>query len=122
MCLDELPCLFAAAAVAEGDTVVTGAGELRVKESDRLAAMSAGLNALDVAVELFPDGLRVRGGAVAGGTVDSRGDHRVAMSFAVLAARARSPIRIRDVRNVSTSYPDFAASARDAGLQVVEVG
>jgi 3-phosphoshikimate 1-carboxyvinyltransferase len=122
ICMDELPCLFAAAAVADGDTVVTGAGELRVKESDRLAAMSAGLSALGVAVEPLPDGLRVRGGIVTGGTVESRGDHRVAMSFAVLAARARSPIRIREVQNIATSFPGFAASARDAGLQLVEEG
>lgn len=122
ICMDELPCLFAAAAVADGDTVVTGAGELRVKESDRLAAMSTGLSALGVAVETLADGLRVRGGTVAGGTVDSRGDHRVAMSFAVLAARAQSPIRIRDVQNVATSFPGFAKLARDAGLQLAEEG
>jgi 3-phosphoshikimate 1-carboxyvinyltransferase len=122
ICMDELPCLFAAAAVADGDTVVTGAGELRVKESDRLAAMSTGLSALGVAVETLADGLRVRGGTVAGGTVDSRGDHRVAMSFAVLAARAQSPIRIHDVQNVATSFPGFAKLARDAGLQLAEEG
>lgn len=118
--MDELPCLFAAAAVADGETVVTGAGELRVKETDRLAAMGEGLAALGVAVEPFPDGLRVRGGAIAGGTVDSRGDHRIAMAFAVLAARARYPVTIRDVQNVATSFPGFAPTARAAGLQLVE--
>lgn len=122
ICMDELPCLFVAAAVADGDTVVTGAGELRVKESDRLAAMSVGLSALGVAVEPLPDGLRVRGGTVAGGMVDSRGDHRVAMSFAVLAARAQCPVRIRDVQNVTTSFPNFAVLARDVGLRLVEEG
>ncbi len=118
--MDELPCLLAAAAVAEGETTVTGAGELRVKESDRLAAMSDGLAALGVATESLPDGLRVHGGTVAGGTVDARGDHRVAMSFAVLAARARSPVRIRDVQNVATSFPGFVESARGAGLRLGE--
>jgi 3-phosphoshikimate 1-carboxyvinyltransferase len=118
--LDELPCLFAAAAMADGETVVTGAGELRVKESDRLAVMAAGLTALGVESETFPDGLRVRGGTVTGGTVDAQGDHRVAMSFAVLASRARSPVRIRDVQNVATSFPGFGKAARDVGVQIVE--
>jgi 3-phosphoshikimate 1-carboxyvinyltransferase len=118
--MDELPCLFAAAAVAEGDTLVTGAGELRVKESDRLAAMGDGLTALGVAVEPHADGICIRGGAVSGGTVDSRGDHRVAMAFAVLAARAQGPVTVRDVQNVTTSFPGFASAARAAGLRVEE--
>ncbi len=90
--MDELPLLFAVAALAEGETVVTGASELRVKESDRLAAMSVGLAELGVAVEPSADGLRIRGGPVRGGTVDSRGDHRVAMAFAILGARAESQL------------------------------
>jgi len=118
--MDELPVLFAAAAVAEGDTVVTGAGELRVKESDRLAAMVQGLTALGVWVEDRPDGLRVRGGAVSGGEVACRGDHRIAMSFAVLGARARAPVVIDDVQNVATSFPGFTALARSAGLRFKE--
>ncbi len=87
--MDELPVLFAVAALAEGETVVTGASELRVKESDRLAAMTTGLAALGVAVEPLPDGLRIHGGRVRGGTVDSRGDHRVAMAFAILGSPGR---------------------------------
>ena len=118
--IDELPRLFASAALAEGETVVTGAAELRVKESDRIGAMAAGLETLGVAVQAEPDGLRIRGGAVRGGTVDSRGDHRVAMAFAVLAARARSPVTILDVQNVGTSFPGFAQAARNAGLQLSE--
>ena len=118
--MDELPVLFAAAAVAVGETVVTGAGELRVKESDRLAAMSEGLAALGVQVAASPDGLRVQGGAVGGGQVGCRGDHRVAMAFAVLGARARAPIAIDDVRNVATSFPGFTALARAAGLRFKE--
>lgn len=120
--IDELPVLFAAAAVATGESVVTGAGELRVKESDRLAAMADGLAAVGVACERVPDGLRIRGGAVAGGTVDSFGDHRVAMAFAVLGAAAQSPIAVRGVQNVATSFPGFAAVARAAGLELAEGG
>jgi 3-phosphoshikimate 1-carboxyvinyltransferase len=118
--IDEMPVLFAAAAVADGETVVTGAGELRVKESDRLAAMSEGLAAVGVAVESLPDGLRIRGGPVSGGRVDSHDDHRVAMAFAVLGARARSPIAIDAVQNVGTSFPGFAATARACGLALAE--
>jgi 3-phosphoshikimate 1-carboxyvinyltransferase len=118
--LDELPVLFAAAAVAAGETVVTGAGELRVKESDRLAAMAGGLAALGIAVETMPDGLRIRGGEVGGGSVASQGDHRVAMAFAVLGARARAPIAIAEVENVATSFPGFADLARTAGLRLSE--
>ena len=120
--IDELPVLFAAAAVADGETMVTGAAELRVKESDRIAAMADGLAELGMDAEPLPDGLRIRGGEVAGGTVDSRGDHRIAMAFAVLGARARAPITIEDVQNVATSFPGFADTARAAGLSVVEEG
>jgi 3-phosphoshikimate 1-carboxyvinyltransferase len=115
--MDELPVLFAAAAVAAGETVVTGAGELRVKESDRLAAMQKGLGALGVQVEASPDGLRVRGGRVGGGQVDCQGDHRIAMAFAVLGACAQGPIVIDDVRNVATSFPGFTPLARSVGLR-----
>ncbi len=120
--MDELPVLFAAAAVADGETVVSGAGELRVKESDRLEGMEEGLSALGITAELLPDGLRVRGGPVDGGIVDCRGDHRVAMSFAVLGARAKAPVVIRDVRNVATSFPGFADALRAAGLELTEEG
>jgi len=118
--MDELPVLFAAAAVAEGETVVTGAGELRVKESDRLTAMARGLTALGVGVEKRLDGLRIHGGRIGGGKVDSRGDHRIAMSFAVLGARAQAPVEIDDVGNVATSFPGFTALARSAGLRFEE--
>jgi 3-phosphoshikimate 1-carboxyvinyltransferase len=118
--MDELPVLFAAAAVADGETVVTGAAELRVKESDRLAAMGEGLLALGIAAEPLPDGLRIRGGAPTGGTIDSHGDHRVAMAFAVLAARASGPVEIRGAQNVATSFPGFTAVARAVGLRLEE--
>jgi 3-phosphoshikimate 1-carboxyvinyltransferase len=116
--MDELPILLAAAAVADGETIVTGAGELRVKESDRLAAMAAGLAAVGIEAVASPDGLRVRGGAVRGGTVDARGDHRIAMSFAVLGSCARAPIVVHGVTNVATSFPGFAQTARAAGLRL----
>ncbi|HUI59791.1 MAG TPA: 3-phosphoshikimate 1-carboxyvinyltransferase [Steroidobacteraceae bacterium] len=119
LAIDELPVFFIAAACAEGDTIVRGAEELRVKESDRLAAMATGLGALGVAHELYPDGLRIRGGAgFSGGTIDSRGDHRIAMAFAVASLRAADPIEILDVANVATSFPGFVETARAAGLQI----
>jgi len=108
---------FIAAAAAQGDTLVRGAGELRVKESDRLAAMAAGLGALGVEHELLPDGLRIRGRAdYSGGAIDSLGDHRIAMAFAIAALRARAPLEIADVANVATSFPGFEECARRAGL------
>ena len=117
--IDEFPVFFIAAACASGETLVRGALELRVKESDRLAAMAAGLGQLGVEHQLLPDGLWIRGAeALTGGTIDSCGDHRIAMAFAVAALRARAPIEIRDVANVATSFPGFAGTARAAGLAV----
>jgi 3-phosphoshikimate 1-carboxyvinyltransferase len=118
-CIDELPVFFIAAACAEGETLVRGAHELRVKESDRLTAMAQGLGHLGVEYELLADGLWIRGGAgFSGGTVDSHGDHRVAMAFAVASARASGPLEIRDVANVATSFPGFVQTARGIGLQI----
>jgi 3-phosphoshikimate 1-carboxyvinyltransferase len=117
LAIDELPVFFIAAACASGETLVRGAAELRVKESDRLAAMAAGFQALGVEHELLPDGLRVRGmPSFSGGTIDSRGDHRIAMAFAVAALRAGAPIEIVDVANVATSFPGFEQCARQAGF------
>jgi len=117
LAIDELPVFFIAAAAADGETLVRGAGELRVKESDRLAAVAAGLGTLGVEHELLPEGLRIRGRPdFGGGRIDSRGDHRIAMAFAVAALRARTPIEIDDVLNVSTSFPGFEECARRAGL------
>lgn len=120
LAIDEFPALFIAAACAEGETVVTGAEELRVKESDRIAVMARGLDALGVRNEVLPDGLRIEGGPLGGGVVESSGDHRVAMSFAVASLRAAGPIEIRDTANVATSFPGFAALARSVGLAVEE--
>ncbi len=122
LAIDEFPALFIAAACAEGETLVTGAEELRVKESDRIAVMAEGLTAMGVTSEVLPDGIRIQGrpnGPVfSGGNVDSHGDHRIAMSFAIASLRAAAPIRIADVANVATSFPDFPGIARAAGLNV----
>lgn len=119
LAIDEFPVLFIAAACAKGETVLRGAEELRVKESDRLAVMGEGLGRLGVEHELLPDGIRIRGGdGFEGGVVDSHGDHRIAMAFAIASLRARAPIEIEDVANVATSFPGFVATARSAGLSI----
>ena len=124
LAIDEFPVLFIAAACADGETVVTGAQELRVKESDRIAAMSSGLTTLGVVHQVTPDGMRIQGRAAgpafSGGEVDSHGDHRVAMSFSVASLRASRSILIRDVANVATSFPGFVALSRSVGLDVSE--
>ncbi|MBV8063810.1 MAG: 3-phosphoshikimate 1-carboxyvinyltransferase [Nevskia sp.] len=116
--IDEFPAVFSAAACASGETVVSGAAELRVKETDRIQAMCDGLRALGVSAVGLPDGARICGGRLQGGVVDSRGDHRVAMSFAIAALRAEQPIRILDCANVNTSFPGFLELARLAGLGI----
>ncbi|MGH6608682.1 MAG: 3-phosphoshikimate 1-carboxyvinyltransferase, partial [Burkholderiaceae bacterium] len=124
LAIDEFPVLFVAAACAEGETVVTGAEELRVKESDRIAVMAEGLQAMGVACEVLAGGIRIQGrpeaGVFSGGTIDSHGDHRIAMSFTVAGLRARAPIKVLDVANVATSFPDFPGIARAAGLDLQE--
>lgn len=124
LAIDEFPALFVAAACAEGETVVTGAEELRVKESDRIAVMAEGLKAMGVDCEVLPDGMRIQGRpagyAFSGGKIDSHGDHRIAMSFSVASLRAAAPIEIADVANVATSFPGFLQTARAAGLDLAE--
>ena len=114
--IDEFPALFVAAACAQGATVVRGAAELRVKESDRLAAMADGLRALGVRVDEAADGATIVPGPIAGGSVNSHGDHRIAVPFAVAAQRAPGAVRIVDVPNVATSFPRFDQLAREAGF------
>lgn len=118
--IDEFPIIFIAAAFAHGETVVSGAEELRVKESDRIQTMCDGLRVLDVSAVAKPDGMRICGGRMRGGTVDSKGDHRVAMSFAMAALRAEQPITILDCENVNTSFPGFVELARAAGLGITQ--
>jgi 5-enolpyruvylshikimate-3-phosphate synthase len=122
LAIDEFPALFIAAACAEGRTVLRGAEELRVKESDRIQVMADGLAMLGVEVEPRADGIRIRGGTYGGGLVDSHGDHRVAMSFAIAALRAGAAVEIHDCANVSTSFPGFAVLAAGAGLGIEEQG
>ena len=118
LAIDEFPVIFVAAALAEGETVIRGAEELRHKESDRIRVMADGLRALGVDVEELPDGARIRGGQLRGGVIDSGGDHRVAMSFAVGASRAQGPVKILNTANVATSYPGFVTQARGIGLDI----
>lgn len=120
LAIDEFPAVIVAAAAAEGETVIRHAAELRVKESDRIAAMAAGLARLGVSAREFDDGLSVRGGEIGGGEVDSRSDHRIAMAFAIAGSVATAPVRVLDCRNVATSFPDFVQCARQAGLVIEE--
>jgi 3-phosphoshikimate 1-carboxyvinyltransferase len=116
--IDEFPALFVAAAAASGTTRVTGAAELRVKESDRIAAMGTGLRALGIRVDETPDGAAIHGGKFAGGEIDSRGDHRIAMSFVVASQLASAPVDVLDCANVATSFPGFVDLAARIGLGV----
>ncbi len=118
--IDEFPALFVAAAAAEGQTVVTGAAELRVKESDRLAAMATGLRALGMQVDETDDGATLHGGiALGSGTIESHGDHRIAMAFAIAGQISGGEVHINDIANVATSFPDFDGLARSAGFNLV---
>lgn len=115
--IDEFPALFVAAACAQGTTVVRGAAELRVKESDRIATMATGLRAIGASIEETPDGAIIRGGqGFDGGGVESHGDHRIAMSFAVAAQLSRGEVRVGDIANVATSFPGFESLAAGAGF------
>jgi len=116
LAIDEFPVLFVAAAAAKGRTRVRGAAELRVKESDRIATMARALTGLGVRLRETDDGIDIEGGPISAGTVDSAGDHRVAMSMAVAGLVAAGQIRIGDVRHVGTSFPGFADLARSAGF------
>ncbi|OOG25185.1 3-phosphoshikimate 1-carboxyvinyltransferase [Thioalkalivibrio denitrificans] len=118
LAIDEFPAIFIAAACAEGETVLTGAEELRVKESDRIQVMADGLVACGIDARPTPDGMRIRGGHLRGATVDSHGDHRIAMSFAMAALRSDGAMRIRNCANVNTSFPGFVELAAGAGLGI----
>ncbi|MBD7978138.1 bifunctional prephenate dehydrogenase/3-phosphoshikimate 1-carboxyvinyltransferase [Serpens gallinarum] len=122
LAIDEFPVLFIAAACAEGRTVLRGAEELRVKESDRIQVMADGLQTLGVKVEPTPDGIIIDGGPMGGGEVWAHGDHRIAMSFSVASLRATAPIRIHDCANVATSFPNFLGLAAQTGIRVSEEG
>ncbi len=118
LAIDEFPVLFIAAACAKGSTRLSGAEELRVKESDRIQAMADGLAVLGVRHEVQPDGIIIHQSEFGGGEIDSLGDHRIAMSFAIAALRARQAIIIHDCKNVDTSFPGFAGLASKSGIRL----
>lgn len=119
--IDEFPVLFIAAALASGTTRTAGLDELRVKESDRLSAMAAGLAAIGVHVEETPDGLTIHGRAgdafPGGATIATHLDHRIAMSFAVAGLHAKAPITVDDRAPIATSFPGFIALMQSLGAQ-----
>ena len=118
LAIDEFPAIFIAAACAEGRTVLTGAEELRVKESDRIQVMADGLKILGIDAQPTADGMIIEGGVIGSGEVNSHGDHRIAMSFAMAALQAGGAIQINDCANVSTSFPNFVELATNSGLQI----
>ena len=121
LAIDEFPALFIAAACARGRTVLRGAEELRVKESDRIAAMAEGLATLGVVNEVLDDGIIIDGGELGGGAIHTYHDHRIAMSFAVAALRANAVITVLDCDHVATSFPGFDRLARQLGVRL-EIG
>jgi 3-phosphoshikimate 1-carboxyvinyltransferase len=118
LAIDELPVLFIAAACARGRTVLRGAEELRVKESDRIVAMAEGLNTLGVVNEVLEDGIIIEGGVMGGGVIHTYHDHRIAMSFAIAALRAQAELTVLDCDHVATSFPGFDTVAQDLGLHI----
>jgi 3-phosphoshikimate 1-carboxyvinyltransferase len=119
LAIDEFPVLFVAASCAEGQTVLTGAEELRVKESDRIQVMADGLQILGVDAQPTKDGMVINGGKLGTGEVDSHGDHRIAMSFSIAGLRSSGPITIKDCANVNTSFPEFSQLATQLGLNLI---
>lgn len=118
--IDEFPIIFIAAAAAKGQTVLKGAKELRVKESDRISSVIHGLQVLGLSAEALEDGAIINGGSINGGIVDSHGDHRVSMAFAIAGLIAKKPVVVSDCLNVSTSFPNFVLLARQLGIDIVE--
>ncbi|MEZ5591116.1 MAG: 3-phosphoshikimate 1-carboxyvinyltransferase [Gammaproteobacteria bacterium] len=119
LAIDEFPALFIAAACAEGTTVLSGAEELRAKESDRIQVMADGLSALGISAEPTADGIVIQGGQMNGNVdIQSHHDHRISMSFSMAALRAKSELRIHDCQFVNTSFPGFVTLAAAAGLQI----
>ena len=118
LAIDELPVLMIAAACATGVTTLKGARELRVKETDRIAAMVTGLQALGIDVEATEDGMIVRGGQLRAGEVHSAGDHRIAMAFAIAGSVATGSVVVQDCDNVQTSFPNFVEMCHTVGLHV----
>jgi len=120
LAIDEFPAIFIAAACANGRTILHGAKELRMKESDRILAMTNGLQALGIDAEALDDGAIINGGKIQGGEVESLGDHRIAMAFSIAGSIASSSVTINDCDNVATSFPNFIEVTNQVGMQVVE--
>lgn len=118
LAIDEFPVLFIAAACAEGETRLTGAAELRVKESDRIQVMAEGLTRLGIKAKSEVDGIVIQGGRMLGGDIDAQNDHRIAMAFSIAGLRAKNKIRISGCENVNTSFPDFVEISRQLGLLI----
>ena len=118
LAIDEFPAIFIAAACAEGETVLQGAQELRVKESDRIQTMVEGLQICGIEAQAFPDGIRISGGQLQGGVVKSHGDHRIAMAFAMAGLCSTTEIIVADCANVRTSFPNFVELAEQVGLRI----
>ena len=118
LAIDEFPAIFVAAACAEGETVLTGAEELRVKESDRIQVMADGLQTLGIDARPTPDGIVIQGGRIGSGEVQSHGDHRIAMAFTMAGLRSSGHISIHDCANVNTSFPGFSELARRVGCRI----
>lgn len=118
--IDEFPILFIAASFAQGQTTLKNAKELRVKEVDRISVMAKNLMACGVQVETFEDGMTVQGGGFEGGQVDSMGDHRVAMAFAIAGCCAQSSVKIQNYACINTSFPSFIETAKSCGLLLME--
>jgi len=117
--IDEVPILAVLGALGQGETVIRGAQELRVKESDRIAQMATGLRAMGARVEELPDGLRIQGGPLRGGAqIDSAMDHRIALAFSVAALAAREPCTISGAEWADVSFPGFYRLLRSLGAEV----
>lgn len=117
-CIDEIPIIMIAAALAQGETRIRGAAELRLKESDRLTVMASGLRALGVRLKEYPDGVDICGGGIRGGSVDAQKDHRCAMSFLIAGQLAEAPVHVQGCEMIGSSYPGFFRQMRSVGMQL----
>ena len=124
LAIDEFPVLFIAASCADGETVLTGAKELRVKESDRIQVMADGLTSLGIENHVLEDGIRILGGEFTKqvSSIKSHHDHRISMAFAIASVRSKFDIEIEGVDNVKTSFPNFEVLANSIGMSIKQVG
>lgn len=123
LAIDEFPVIFIAASCATGETLLTGAKELRVKESDRIQVMADGLTILGIKNEVLEDGIRIQGGEFSKQNlvIKSHYDHRISMSFAIASSRSEYDIKIEGVDNVQTSFPNFVELANRIGMNIEEI-